>query len=387
MTIKQLLSKICPISMTPKNSLSQNIVNKEKVNFPIAIYENKERDILYPLIDFSSKDSHGVDVQNLCLVDFKGDEHYSGIELQQVFRNNKLQYVALVSNLDLSHVDVYSLPETNIVNEDYCKMFNSLAVYPCESLKANLKYGYKGLNASLSFIDKLGRHIEYDIKENTNILNNFGLIAPVGSGIKDPKFFPMVYLKDFNMVKQKGTEISIRIDNRKLEPKKLPLLCDLERVYLLRYSFNNLIREWNHNFNGVLEPVPIESSEVLANNCTYLLDKNEDYYEVRCVKNIVGSKIMSINFNPALPDIKALKDEIKLNGNFYLNADNKVGILSGNYSIERQADKIKITFTPKKAWQPMPGKLWVSTYKWTGEISFKEDHAIMNSQWHRTNNK
>ena len=147
MSIKRLFSKICPISMTPKNSLSQNIVNKEKVNFPIAIYGDKGSNILYPLIDFSSKNSHGVDVQNLCLVDFRGDEHYSGIELQQVFRNNRLQYVALVSNLDLSHVDVYSLPETNIVKEDYCNMFNSLAVYPCESMKANLEYGDKGLKA------------------------------------------------------------------------------------------------------------------------------------------------------------------------------------------------------------------------------------------------
>lgn len=386
MTIKRLLSKICPLSMTPKNSLSKNIVNKEKVNFPLGIYEIKGTNTLYPLINFSSEDSHGVDVQNLCLVDFKGDEHNCSIELQQIDRNNKLQYVVLVSNLDFSHVDVYSLPETNIVKEDYCKMFNSLSVYPCESLKANLEYGDKGLSSSLSFIDKLGRHIQYDIKENTTILNNFGLIAPVGKSIKAPKFFPMVYLKDFNMIKQKGTEISIKINNKDLTPKKLPLLCDLERVYLLRYSFNNLIRGWNHNFNGVLEPVSIDSSEILANKCTYLLDKNADYYEVRSVKNIVDSKIMSINFNPALPDIKALKSDIKLNGSFYFDADNREGILSGNYSIERQADKITIIFNPKKAWQPMPGKLWVSTYQWTGEISFKEDHAIMNSEWRRTTN-
>ncbi|HEY5523929.1 MAG TPA: hypothetical protein VIK26_01185 [Clostridium sp.] len=383
MNIKRLLSKICPLSMTPKDSLSENIINKEKVNFSKEIYELKGTNILYPIIDLSTQE---VDVQNLCLVDFTGDEHYSGIELQQVFRNNRLQYVALVSNLDLSHVDVYSLPETNIVKEDYCKMFNSLSLYPCESMKANLEYGDTGLKASLSFIDKLGRHIEYEIKENTNILNNFGLIAPVGSGIKEPKYFPMVYLKDFNMVKQKDTEISIKINNKELIPKKLPILCELERAYMLRYSFNNIIRVWNHNFNGVLEPVSIESSEILVNDCTYLLDENKDYYEIRCVKNIVSSKVMSINFNPALPDIKALKENIKLNGSFYFNADNREGILSGNYSIERQADKIKIIFNPQKAWQPMPGKLWVSTYTWTGDITLKEDSATMNSEWRRTNN-
>lgn len=383
MKIKRLLSKIFPLSMTPKDSLSKNTICKEKMNFSTEIYHLKSTNMLYPIIDFSSQ---GVDVQNLCLVDFKGDDYYSCIELQQIFRDNKLQYVALVSNLDLSHVDVYSLPETNIVKEDYNKMFNSLSVYPCESMKASLEYSNKGLNTSLSFIDKLGRHIEYAIIENTTILNTFGLIAPVGSGIKEPKYFPMVYLKDFNMVKQKGTKISIKINNKKLTPKKLPILCELERVYLLRYSFNNIIRQWNHNFNGVLEPVSILSSEMQCNNSTYFLDKNEDYYEVRSVKNILDSKVLSINFNPALPDIKALKENIKLSGSFYFNADNRDGILSGEYSIEKHSNKIKISFNPKKAWQPMPGKLWVSTYTWSGDITLNEDSASMNSEWYRNKN-
>lgn len=132
--------------MTPKDSLSKNILRKEKMNFSTEIYHLKSTNMLYPIIDFSSQ---GVDVQNLCLVDFKGDDYYSCIELQQIFRDNKLQYVALVSNLDLSHVDVYSLPETNIVKEDYNKMFNSLSVYPCESMKANVEYRNKGIIKSL----------------------------------------------------------------------------------------------------------------------------------------------------------------------------------------------------------------------------------------------
>ena len=80
---------------------------------------------------------------------------------------------------------------------------------------------------------------------------------------------------------------------------------------------------------------------------------------------------------PEFPDINALKEGVDLMGKFTIDIDEIEGVIGGIYKIFKQKNKIEIYFEPEKCWQPMPGKDWVSAYKYKAVIN-----QISNKQYH-----
>ncbi|WBW96696.1 hypothetical protein [Oceanirhabdus sp. W0125-5] len=383
--MKKLISKICPFFMVPDSNPVDVSKYEKNPSLGKEIYIREGKDEFIPLIDISTE---GGIVDNICLVDFKGDSIYNCIELQQVRKNGKSHYVAIMATLDHSQVDIYFNEEAGITEEDYNSMFNKLTINPCKEMKAGLELTEKGLMAFLDVNDRNNRKVEFYIEENRKRKECFGLIAPMGINIKKPDFFPMVYLKKFNMIKQRGTKINIKIDNKELKPIKLLPLCNFQRVYMLRYSFNNIIRQWNNNYNGEVKPLRIleDETQVIKDNCIYEIEKNHGHLEVKSVTHVLDGKKMSVTLYPPLPDILSLKDDCEIKGNFSFSGDEIKGILGGSYKIKKNNNKVKFQLHPEIGWQPMPGKLWMSTYIWKANYSLNDDKVTMDGKWSRKYN-
>ena len=64
------------------------------------------------------------------------------------------------------------------------------------------------------------------------------------------------------------------------------------------------------------------------------------------------------------------------------NFDDIDGVIGGIYSVINTNGEIAIDFHPEKCWQPMPGKDWVSAYRYHAKIkSTTDDRFKIQSDW------
>jgi hypothetical protein len=381
--IGRLISKICPIFMVPEN----NPVNEEKYlgnkKNNSSIYEAGKKKYIYPIIKF--KDEQVV-IEKLCLIDFQGDTTYKAIELQQVKQENSIYYIILMGRHD-GESDIYYTKGLTIDEDKYKSLLNKVTLYKVDFIKVQFDVTEKGIDVYLSLRDKENRIIEFKIKENKNKLDSFGLIAPVGIMSDSPDKFPVIYLKKFNMVEQKHTDIFVKIDGKELKPIKLFPLCNFKRVYLARYSYFNNIKELNNNYTGIIEPIEFnkDEDEIKIGNCIYSINTNDTHPEIKCVRRIDSNSEMKITFSPPIPDIVSLKDNTEILGHFSLSVDEVKGVMGGTYLVKKNNDSIKLQINPQKGWQPMPGKLWIKTYLWNCDIKIVNDTLQVKSKWSRIN--
>lgn len=380
--IGKLISKICPIFMVPEN----NPVNEEKYlgdrkNNP-SIYEGGNNKYIYPIIKFKDEQ---VIIENLCLIDFRGDTVYKGIELQQVKQENSMHYIVLMARQD-AETDIYYTKGLKVDGDRYRSLMNKVTIYEVDSMKVDFQVTEKGIDVYLALKDNENRIIEFKIKENKNKNDSFGLIAPIGSMSEDPDKFPIIYLKKFNMVQIKDTEIFVKINGKYLKPYKLFPLCNFKRVYLARYSYFNNAKELNNDYTGIINPIEISNGidEITIDNSIYLINSNNGHPEIKCVKRIDSNSEMKINFSPAIPNIISLKDNTEIQGHFSISVDEVSGIMGGVYSVKKNGDLITFKMNPQKGWQPMPGKLWMKTYFWNCDIKIIENKLQMKSKWSRS---
>ena len=363
-----------------------NPVNEEKYlgdrkNTPY-IYEEGKNIYIYPLIKFKDEQ---VIIEKLCLIDFKGDTIYKAIELQQVKQENIIHYIVLMGRYD-DEAEIYYTKGLKINKDSYMSLLNKVSLYEVDSIKVSFDVTEKGIDVNLSLIDRQNINVEFKIKENKNKIDYFGLIAPVGNASKNPDKFPVIYLKKFNMVQQKGTEIYVKIDGSNLKPIKLFPLCNFKRIYMARYSQFNNIKELNNDYTGIIEPIEVtlDVQEIQIDNCIYLIKTNNGHPEIECVKRIDSNSEMKITFSPAIPDIISLKVDAKVEGHFSISVDEVKGIMGGVYSVKKNKDGVIFKMNPQKGWQPMPGKLWMKTYFWNCDIKIVENKLHVKSKWSRS---
>lgn len=362
-----------------------NPVNEEKYlgdkkNNP-SIYGTCNNKYIYPLIKFKDEQ---VIIEKLCLIDFHGDTIYKAIELQQVKQEDFIHYIVLMGRQD-GESDIYYTKGLKLDGDRYKSLLNKVTIHEVDSMKVQFDVTEKGLDAYLSLRDREKRIVEFKIKENKNKLDSFGLIAPVGIMSKRPDKFPIIYLKKFNMVEQKHTDIYVKIDGKSLKPIKLFPLCNFKKVYLARYSYFNNIKELNNDYTGIMEPVELtkDVDEINIDNCIYSININNAHPEIKCVKKFENNSEMKITFSPPIPDIISLKNNTEILGHFSVSVDEVNGIMGGIYLVKKNNDSINLQINPQKGWQPMPGKLWMKTYLWNCDMKIIDDILQVESKWSR----
>lgn len=383
--IKIAVGKKFPLLMMIDNQpLKEEVYLGNKTN-DSSIYEQKSKQNIYPLIKF---EKNLTDVKKLCLFDFTGDDIYKSFELQQVQQENKNYYVLIAYRQD-EVVDIYYDKGLKVSEDNYKALMNQVSLMETDFSKIDFDVTEKGLNAYVEMTDKQNRKIEFKVKENKTSINKDGIIAPIGDRGKNPEYFPIIYLKNFNFVQQNDVDISVNIDGKNLEPEKLIPLFNYKRVYLSRYSDSNNIKRLNPNYSGVIKPVEVSkgADEVKFEDNSYLITENDGHPEIKQVKSIYENSEMRLTFSPALPDLSSLKDNTQIQGRFSLGVDDVTGIMGGEYSIDKSNGSIKFQLKPQEGWQPMPGTLWMKTYLWNCDIKIDGENLIVDSKWTRTEAK
>ena len=117
-------------------------------------------------------------------------------------------------------------------------------------------------------------------------------------------------------------------------------------------------------------------------NAVYFFTDNNGHKEIERITYKANGHSASYRFSPSFPDIASLKTKCEIKGKFCLGVDDIDGVICGKYSVITTNGEITINFQPEKCWQPMPGKDWVSAYRYYAKIKSTADGQFkIQSEW------
>ena len=363
-------------------------------------------------------------MERLLLVNIENDPDsvYVGFE-PQVFDDpvNGNGMLVIAWRVD-GRVDVFHQPELRPDPTKYDIAGKGLAHMAERELEGSFFYvDDKGVQALVEFEDLLGREVHVSIREeNPRKRKPFGLLAPMGDAAENPSAMPLVLLHDFYFVRQKHTEISVRIDGKEHQPDKLPMPMDRTRMYFARYSPTPFIVTLNPAFNGILEPLPAEAGRAVIE---LPAEKNHEISqpgayggehtvtegalglrwdgpvpEIAFLKQSDGKHEITLAFDPPFPNLEALPDGANVSGKFVVQGHPTTGKITGDYLVMKTGQRLHLEMEPTGGWIPNEKKLsvriiyrmagvfrkWPKTYRWTAEVEIRDDgQAHMQSGWER----
>lgn len=71
------------------------------------------------------------------------------------------------------------------------------------NFKASFITNNDGFKMTMQLTDKCGRNIRMNIKEKNTKGTLATFIAPIGSGIQNPQYFPLLYMKDMIFIEKR----------------------------------------------------------------------------------------------------------------------------------------------------------------------------------------
>jgi hypothetical protein len=328
------------------------------------------------------------EIYRLMLINFEGDDAYYSIELQ-IFQIDDNEYPLVILYRKDNLMDLYYTNPKVLENREKLikDLLTNVSFNQPDYIDFKFAFDNFGLDCSLFLKDKFERVIEFNIREHNTDRKLTSMLAPVGTENKKPQYFPIIYLDKFGMVSKLDTEISINIDGVERTPTEMPVKMNGKHIYLTRYSLNPVICNWNNSNQDELSLIMAnhDGTSLNQNNLTYTLFNNDGFIEI---EKILGedkkNNQVYFEFSPAIPNLLALRNNIRLNGKFSCCINNKKGIFAGEYSISTTENKTSLNILPTKGWQPFPGRLWLKTYKGNSEIIIQDDKIIgIMSSWKR----
>ncbi len=380
-----IFKKITTLFMKLYNlKIKASIVNHEKFlgkrRNSLDIYSGSANSLCYTPFNISF-----IHIDRLMLVNFEEDILYNGIELQVLHHNNKDYPVVILFKIDESQDVYYINRETMTLHEEHTKKLLSNPTFNViETINYNFQVDSKGLNASLSMTEKNGNRIEFKIREKFPNRELSSMLAPIGASTPNPQYFPYIFLDQFGLVIKQHTDIQVKINGLLKKISEFPVRVNGKQVYMVRFSQDPVLAYWNNLYIGKLDPINvIDNSSVSSHDLDHEIINNDNYLEIKKIskRDNVGHEL-SIEFSPPIPQLVALKAGCKVTGRFSSGIDNKMGIVAGGYEITRNENLITLLIKPSKAWQPFPGKSWVSFYKWTAKLEINAGNEVnIESKW------
>jgi len=241
----------------------------------------------------------------------------------------------------------------------------------------------KGINFALDFTIKNGQRIKIKLRENHADTKRYSFLAAIGAELSEVKRFPFIYLREAGFIKVEGTEVSFEINGKKMELTKVPIKVEGQKCFKTVYSLTPLPFFWNEERDIYLSPEKItDTNKYQKDNAAYFFIDNNGYKEIERITYKANGHSASYRFSPSFPDIASLKTGYEIKGKFCLGVDDIDGVIGGIYSVINTNGEIAIDFHPEKCWQPMPGKGWVSAYRYHAKIkSIADDRFKIQSEW------
>lgn len=300
-------------------------------------------------------------------------------------------------------VDVYHDPSLYIRSEKYDIAGKGLAHRVEREMKNNFFYvSEQGVQANIKFKDLEGRDVTLQIDEkNPKKRHPFSLLAPMGDAAESPSSLPLVLLHDFYFVRKHKTGIRIQINERIHKPDKLPFPIDRQYMYFTRYCPDPTIATINPAFEGQLPKAVITGDKAyLGELQVELVTRNMSRY-IKSISRGYKQRRVCLTFDPVFPDLYRLEENCSLKGYFSITEDPSVGMIKGNYLLEKNSEGIHLTMVPVNGWIPNEKKFtlrilyriagifkkWPTTYRWIAKINpAGNDEMQMRSKWERIKN-
>lgn len=354
----------------------------KKKNKPTIYWKNPSKFFISPFnMTFD-------EIDRLMSITFEGDELYYSIEIQ-VFKINDLEYPLVILYRKDKLMDIYfSNPHILENREEIIKdLISYVSFNQLDNINLKLTVERYGLDCSLDIVDKFGRAIEFNIREQCAKKELTSMLTPTSAENNLPLYFPIIYLDKFGMAEAQNTISSIKINGQKKQPVEMPFKVNGKQTYMTRYSLNPVICNWNNSYKGELplSMIDNDNSSLIRNGITYTINSNHGFIEIEKILGIdKKGNIVFFEFSPAIPNLLALDNNLNLYGKFSCGINEKKGIFAGIYSITTNDKIISLEIVPIKGWQPFPGKLWIKTYKWISELTINADSKIsIDSYWKR----
>ena len=343
------------------------------------------------------------DMKHLCLINIEKDPDalYTAFE-PQLFKGKDKKGIRILAYRNDGYVDLYQEEslrteeevELNVAGKGlgdlvYVAMKNKKFVF--------LQYG---IDVHFSFNDKNGRPIELKvIEKGPKRPKPFSILDPIGVSSENPNELPIFFLYGFYFVKQKNTEVVIRIDEKLHQPDALPIPIGGNKVYFMRYAKETIIGAWNKCRHETLQPIRIQGdSGMSVDGCVYTFDKVADVYAIKSMEAKNNSHTLKITFTPAIKELTTLAINEQQNGRFVISGEPSVGTIEGDYRMHRQQSKVDLSIVPIKGWKPNEKRMmvkaiytaiklfkdWPKTYVWNATITLDEkDGPSIVSKWER----
>lgn len=241
----------------------------------------------------------------------------------------------------------------------------------------------KGISFALDMTTKSKQQIKIKLRESNVGAKRYSFLAAIGADLSAVKRFPFLYLREAGFIPIAGTKASFEIDGKKMSLTKVPIKIEGKSCFKIVYSLTPLPFFWNEERNTDLSSEQIvDAQKDQKDNVVYSFIDNNGHKEIKRITYEANDHLASYSFSPSFPDIASLKTGYEIKGRFCLGVDDIDGIVCGTYTVTNTNGEITIDFQPKKCWQPMLGKAWVSAYRYHAKItSTADDKFAIQSKW------
>ncbi len=371
-TVVTLIFSSCKIKIESGLADTSEFLNTEKNS--ISIYDTNSNHLLMHPFNFAS-----TDYGSLLFINIDNHPEIKTIEL--VVQENGVGSFIVVYYKN-GKVECYPNPELT-ADRKFLMPNDDWTVMPENNYDFLFIEDKKGLKASFEITIKNNILISVALNSNSAKQVNSSFLAAIGADLSEVKRFPLIYLENAGFLPVEDTEFNIKIDNKIYSLKKIPITVDGVKCYKTVYSFNPQPFFWNEECDGDLPYEKFEGQvQDTIGNIIYSYYNNQGYSEIKEVTYQLSDKKMKITFSPALPNLKSLADNVKVNGKFSVDVNTNECVIGGSYQVECNKKDISLSINPEKGWQPMPGNSWVSHYNYvahfkaSGEMSYR-----ISSEW------
>ncbi len=341
-------------------------------------------------------------MERLFLYNFEGDDVYNGLELQLFDHPAKGRGAAALMWRKDGKVDFYMTPGLRL-DRDKVEVGAGVDEWLFQDFDYRLEGTPQGVDCAVSLTLKDGRPVRLVVREHRPPGRPLTILAPMGTDIRNPHFFPFFWLMDIDLVRVSGTEARLQIGETTYPPLRLPVPVPHSRafVYFVRFCADPLLVLVNRRYEGPLLAVtPDRATGFQHEGMACDLAFREGRYEMARASLREGVHEVSLRFSPPLPALLDLKDGAAVEGEFALGVDDRTAVLRGAYAVRRLGPEVQVGLHPTSNWRPhgtllqrltlwlFPSvfRTWPKTYAWSASLDLSEGpgKVTMSSRWRRT---
>jgi hypothetical protein len=341
-------------------------------------------------------------MERLFLYNFEGDAEYSGLELQHFDDPVKGQgWAALMWRRD-EKIDFYINPGVTL-DREACEVGGGVGEWITQAFDCRVEWAAGGVDAQVDFALKDGRAVHMIVREHLrHVRPPMSILAPMGTSIRVPRYLPIFWLRDIDLLRVSGTDVTLRLGERAYPPSRIPVPVPhaLGFVYFVRHCRHPYMLMLNRQSGAPRMPVSIARDSLTTRN-NQVLDLRQDGqgWALVSLSRTDGPQHCAIRFSPPLPDVRHLAEIRRFAGRFTIDVDETPGVLAGEVIAERAGDQVTLRLQPTEPWRPTGSFLqrmtlrffpavfrtWPLTYRWTARIDLRTQDAGVgfSSGWER----